>query len=116
MRAVRVGLVVVVLLTASLRAQTPPAPDTPTADTAPHALTVAPSPPALSEVERLRVENHILRVLLMQLTTQAQTVALSQERDQLEATVVAAHPGWRMDWTTGQLVPASTPAEETPPR
>lgn len=85
-----------------------------THDVSPNALTVAPSPPALSEVERLRVENHLLRVLVAQLTAQAQTAALSKERDQLEATVVAGYPGWRMDWQTGQLVPASTATPETP--
>jgi hypothetical protein len=30
------------------------------------------------------------------------------ERTALEQAIAAAHPGWRMDWQAGQLVPVKT--------
>lgn len=74
--------------------------------TAAEALAPA-TPPALSELDRLRVENHLLRLRVVQLEAQAQTQALSQERDRLDAALAETHPGWRMDWQTGALVPAT---------
>lgn len=71
-----------------------------------------PAPPALSELLALRAENHLLRLRLAQLEAQIQQEALTRQRAELEAAIAAAHPGWRMDWGTGQLVPVEK--EPTP--
>jgi hypothetical protein len=79
---------------AALLAQAPVPAETPT-----------PVPPALSEIERLRVENHALKLRLAQLETQLRTRELTDERAAVDAALRAAYPGWHMDWTTGALVP-----------
>jgi hypothetical protein len=78
-------------LSVPVRAQTPA---TPPAET----------PPALTEVERLRLDNHALKVRVVQLEQQVQASALTEERAKLDAALRAAYPGWRMDWQTGTLV------------
>lgn len=80
------------LTVALLQAATPAAPPVATQETAPAA-------PTLTEVERLRVENHTLRVRLAQLETQMATQALSAERYRLSAAIAAAYPGWAMGWS-----------------
>lgn len=73
-----------------------------------------PSAPALSELERLRVENHALQLRLAQVETQLRTRELSDERASLDAALRAAYPGWAMDWTTGALVPVPTEGDKVP--
>jgi hypothetical protein len=70
--------------------------------------------PALTDLERLRVENHALKLRLAQLETQLRTRDLTEERAALDAALRAAYPGWGMDWQTGvlSLLP---PATETTP-
>jgi hypothetical protein len=104
----RVCMVLTIMLGMSLA--TPALTQTPT--------TPPPSegPPVLTEVERLRLDNHALKIRVVQLEQQVQAAALTEERATLDAALRAAYPGWRMDWQTGQLVPATPPAAETPPR
>jgi len=63
--------------------------------------------PTLSDVLRLKFENHALRLRLVQVEQQLQQLVLSQERTALDQELATSHPGWRMDWQTGQLVPAT---------
>lgn len=64
----------------------------------------AETPPTLTEVERLRLDNHALKLRVVQLEQQVQAAALTEERATLDAALKAAYPGWRMDWQTGRLV------------
>lgn len=94
------------MLSGLLLTQTPPAAQEATVPT-------EATPPALSEVDQLRIENHALRLRLAQLETQMRTQTLSDERTALDAALRAAYPGWTWDWQTGRLVrPEPTP--ETP--
>lgn len=72
------------------------------------------APPALTEAQQLRVENHALKLRLAQVETQLQQLLLSQERTRLETDLATTHPGFRMDWQTLQLV-AAVPAAPTAP-
>lgn len=95
-------------LLAGLLAQAPaavPPTDAPTADAA----------PALTDLDRLRVENHALKLRLAQVETQLRTRELSDERTALDAALRAAYPGWAMDWTTGVLTPLAAEAQEPTP-
>lgn len=89
------------LLTGLLLSQTP-APATPPAD--------APKAPALSELHTAQVEAHLAKLRALQLEVQLRTLALERERQTLEQAIGAAHPGWRMSWDTGALVPAAKEA------
>jgi len=77
------------------------------------APTGTPPAPALSELHQAQVEAHLLRVKTLQLEVQLQQMVLSEQRAKLEAAIVAAHPGFAMDWTKGVLVP--TPPKGTQP-
>lgn len=88
------------LLLAGLLLQAPA-----TQEPAPPAAQDTAQPPALQEIDALRVENYLLRL-------QALQAELDKRREVIDARIRAAYPGWRMDWTTGQLVPATPPAPE----
>jgi hypothetical protein len=68
----------------------------------------APAAPALSPLHQAQAEAHLAKVRVLQLEIQLRQQALSAERTALEQAIAAAHPGWRMDWNAGQLVPVAT--------
>lgn len=72
-----------------------------------------PPVPALSALHQAQVEAHLLRVKTLQLEVQLQQMVLSEQRAKLEADILAAHPGYSVDWTKGTLTPA--PAKGTQP-
>lgn len=57
----------------------------------------AAQPPALSELDALRVENYLLRL-------QALQAELDRRREAIDARLREAYPGWRWDWQTNRLV------------
>ncbi len=53
--------------------------------------------PELSELERLKVENYVLRL-------QAIEAEMTRQRTVIDAAITEAHPGYRWDWQKGVLV------------
>lgn len=103
-------LLLLVTLVGQAHAQTPaPAPAAPPAATSPPTPTPPPAP-QLSEVQRLRYDNLSLRFALLE----TQRAALAQQLADLSAAVTAAHPGYRLDPGTGQLVPVPPAATKEP--
>lgn len=90
------------LLTGLLLTQTP----------APQAEATPAPAPTLGELHAAQVDAHLSKVRALQAEIQLQQLALQRQRDTLEAAIAVAHPGFRMDWTTGQLVPAAPAAKE----
>lgn len=74
--------------------------------------------PVLSEVEQLRIQVTQLRTqvhqqqrLILQLQmalTEVDGQALAKAKADVEASLLATHPTMRVDWSTGQLIPAET--------
>lgn len=89
---------IALLLSALLSTQPapPPAPPTP-----------PPAPPTLSTLHQAQAEAHAAKVRVLQLEVQLRERALSDERARLDQAIQAEHPGWRMDWQAGQLVPVT---------
>lgn len=83
------------LLLSALLATQPAPPQTP------------PPAPALSALHQAQAEAHLAKLRVLQLEVQLRERALSDERAQLDAAIAAAHPGYRMDWQGGQLVPVT---------
>lgn len=102
------------LLLTTLLATQPPAPAQAPAP-APSAPTATAPAPELPELLALKAENHLLRLRLLQLQTQLEQDALARQRAELDAAITAAHPGYRMDWSTGQLVPVAADDKEPRP-
>lgn len=106
------------LLTAQAPTTPPPAPpQTPTASSTHARVGVEAEAPTLAEPLTLKVENHLLRLRVVQLESQLQAEALSRQRTEIEAAIAASHEGWTMDWATGQLTQAkaAAPTETRPP-
>lgn len=102
-------LLAALLLTQAPAASPPPAAvpsETPVATPEPDA------PPELTPLERLRIENNVLRVRLAAVEKTLADVVASVDRDALDAAITARVPGWRWDWQIGRLLRA---APETPP-
>ncbi len=76
----------------------------------------APPAPALSPLHQAQAEAYAAKVRVLQLEVQIRQQALEQERARLEQAIAAAHPGWRLAWDSGQLVPVTAvpAAKETP--
>lgn len=90
------------ILTGLLLAQTP---------------THAPPPqaPTLSELHAAKVEAHLAKLRALQLEMRLREIALTEERKALDAAIRAAHPGYRVEWDRGVLVPVeAAPTEPTP--
>jgi hypothetical protein len=75
------------------------------------AATPPQAPPQVTEITRLKVENHMLRLALAQANQKMAESLLNEERQSLERVLSSEAPGFKMDWQTGQLVPvvAQTP-------
>lgn len=55
--------------------------------------------PELSELERLKVENYVLRL-------QSIEAEMTRQRAVIDAAITDAHPGYRWDWQKGVLMAA----------
>lgn len=85
------------LLSALLATQPPAVPSTP-----------PPAPaPTLSALHQAQAEAYAAKVRVLQLEVQIRQQALEQERARLEAAITAAHPGYRIAWESGALVPVT---------
>lgn len=92
---------IALLLSALLATQPAPPPAPPTTPPTP------PAPPTLSALHQAQAEAHAAKVRVLQLEVQLRERALSDERARLDQAIQAEHPGWRMDWQAGQLVPVA---------
>ena len=69
-----------------------------------------PVSPVLTEVEQLKLENINLRFTALQ----QQIQQVQQQAQQLVVAIEAAHPGFNVNFQTGQLTPKPKPVE--PPK
>lgn len=93
------------LLTAALLTQAPTTSPTPPAEA--KATTPAPTAPTLSELHAAQVDAHLSKLRALQAEVQLQQIALTQQRDKINAAIAAAYPGFTLDWDRGVLVPAT---------
>lgn len=70
---------------------------------------VAAETPALTTIEALQFENVALKLRLLELTCKHEQDALQTQAAQVQQTISAAHPGYRLDLTTGRLVAVEVP-------
>jgi hypothetical protein len=93
-------LLVAGLLFAQAPAAPPPAPkaETPAAAEA--------KAPTLSELHAAQVDAHLSKLRALQAEVQLQQLALSAQRDKINAVIALAYPGFQLDWNAGALVPA----------
>lgn len=82
----------------------------------------------LTENDRLRAENHVLKATLVEtlrlldtchvdlapLRTRANAAALTADRQAMKAAIEAAHPGFVYNLETGQLTPSEPSKTEKP--
>lgn len=95
------------LLAALLLTQTPAPVPPPTPPTEAKAAPPAPTAPTLSELHAAQVDAHLSKLRALQAEVQLQQIALTQQRDKINAVIAVTYPGWALDWDRGVLVPAT---------
>jgi hypothetical protein len=99
------------LLAGLLFTQTPAAPPTPPSETK-----AAQAVPVLGELHAAQVDAHLSKLRALQAEVQLQQMALSQQREKINAVIALHYPGFKVDWDGGGALVPVPPAskKETP--